>query len=176
MAPFYSEASRAMWGISHTFLKCSGSCCCPGTPAALLNRWAKRLLFQAAERCNHTDDLQHLTPMAELNPDINGNRETSRHQRREFASMTRRGYWVKATMLGPTGSKRLHGISKEDFCSSSFAWSRPGFTEGSSVLKTFPSPLNTLLEAPHSPGWYSFKVKETWHSWVQGQACLIPAV
>lgn len=41
--------------------------------------------------------------------------------------------------------------SKEDFCPPSFPWSRPGFTEGRSVWKTFPSPLNwpwTLLEAP----------------------------
>lgn len=41
--------------------------------------------------------------------------------------------------------------SKEDFCPSSLLWSRPGFTEGSSVWKTFPSPLNwpwTQLEVP----------------------------
>lgn len=149
--PIYSEATRAMWGIGHCFLKCNGSCCFPGIPAALLNRWTKRLLFWAADRCNHTADLQYLTSIAELNPEVNGNGETSQYQRQEFASVIRRGYWVKATMAEANGLKYCMAPSKEDFSPSSLPWSRPGFTEGSSVWKTFPSPLNwpwTQLEVP----------------------------
>lgn len=73
---FWSQQSHG-GGIGHSFLKCSGSCCCPGIPAALLNRWTKRPLFWAAERCNHTADLQHLTSTAELNPEVSGYGETS---------------------------------------------------------------------------------------------------
>lgn len=140
-----------MRGIGHSFLKCSGSCCCPGIAAALLNRWAKGPLLWAAERCNHTADFQHLTSTAELNPEVSGSWETSQHQRQELDSVIRRGYWVKVAMLRPTGSKILHR-SKQDFSSSSFASSWPGFTEGSWAWKTFLSPLNTLLEAPTAQG------------------------